>query len=175
MVGMKVCPNCGAKNPSSNRFCEDCGYDMNKAPVSTPVTSTPTVPLYCPNGHTVGDTSLGFCDVCGEKLTSEIPSPKVTAAPDTGSPASDITPSSELHIEKTCGKKCPSCGAVNPDDGLFCEECGAALSAGPVEPVHKLVDEPMERKPVIHESPAKREIPDIPSIMRTLTNDDMKK
>ena len=69
MAGSRICPNCGAKNPATNRFCEDCGYDMNKASAA----SKPSAALFCPNGHDVGDTSLGFCDVCGEKLISERP------------------------------------------------------------------------------------------------------
>lgn len=159
MAGMKVCPNCGAKNPSSNRFCEDCGYDLNKAAASVPVASPPKSALYCPNGHTVGDTSLGFCDVCGEKLTSVMPTSKP-------SEPIDIPVPPVLPVHESLGKKCPSCGAVNPEDGLFCEECGASLTAGHTEGI--IPPTIIDRTPV-------RELPDIPDIMRTLTNDDMKR
>lgn len=156
MASTKVCSNCGAKNQSSNRFCEDCGYDMNKT-TSSPV---PTTVLYCPVGHTVSDPSLGFCDVCGEKLVSEKPLIE-------HEPVKSIPP-----VFESSGKKCPSCGAMNPADGLFCEECAAELDASYETDVAPVA--PVAPEPVIHHAPA-REIPDIPDIMRTLTNNDMKK
>lgn len=160
MAGTKICPNCGAKNPSANRFCEDCGYDMNKATSSLTTKAT----LYCPNGHTISDPSLGFCDVCGEKLTSVMPISKSAdvisaSASVADAPISPVTPIVEPH-----GKKCPSCGAMNPEDGMFCEECGAALA---------IIPEPITESIVRH-TPI-RELPDIPDIMRTLTNNDMKR
>ena len=159
MAGTKICPNCGAKNPTSNRFCEDCGYDMNKATSSFAT----GVPLYCPNGHTVSDTSLGFCDVCGEKLTSVKPISEASGTTSISDLVADdvsvVSPAVASH-----GKKCPSCGAMNPEDGMFCEECGAALAVIP-----DLATESIVRHTTI------RELPDIPDIMRTLTNNDMKR
>ena len=153
MADIRICPNCGARNPSSNRFCEDCGYDMNKSPVS----SVPTAPLFCPNGHMVSNASLGFCDVCGEKLTT-------------------VMPSFSAH-----GKICPSCGALTPEDGIFCVECGTSLNIAPavpiptpVAPIPTPMPEPMPA-PIIHSAPVRRELPDIPDIMHTMTNNDMKK
>lgn len=160
MAGTKICPNCGAKNPSSNRFCEDCGFDMNK--VTPP--SRPEATLYCPNGHTVSDPSLGFCDVCGEKLTSVMPIYKAPDAIPTSNPDADTPVPPVLPVVERHGKKCPSCGALNPEDGKFCEECGAALSVIP-EPVPETI---VRHTPI-------RELPDIPDIMRTLTNNDMKR
>ncbi len=160
MAGSKICPNCGAKNPSSNRFCEDCGYDMNKAPASS---SAAASALFCPNGHAVSDTglSMGFCDVCGEKLVTEMPAVKPI----------------EIHLEPeplpptpTHGIKCPECGTINPDGGAFCEECG-----------HHLVEEaPLPPMPEAHivispSHPSKDPMPDIPDIMRPMTNNDMKR
>ena len=153
MADIRICPNCGARNPSSNRFCEDCGYDMNKAPAA----SVPAAPLFCPNGHMVSDASLGFCDVCGEKLTTVMPS---IASPTTPRFAAS-------------GKVCPSCGALNPEDGVFCVECGSSLSIAPA-PIPTPVPEPMPA-PMIRSAPVRRELPDIPDIMHTMTNNDMKK
>ena len=161
MASTKVCPNCGAKNPSANRFCEDCGYDLNKAIPST----APKVALFCPNGHTVSDTSLGFCDVCGEKLTSEKPEPPTMKTTPPIPPVDRVEPLVPP-ITVPAGKKCPSCGAINPEDSLFCEECGAALAADYTDPP---IVKPI--KPVNPE----HELPDIPDIMHTLTNDDMKR
>ena len=170
MAATKVCPNCGAKNPKANRFCEDCGYDMNK--VSIP--SATIDRLFCPNGHTVSDTSLGFCDICGEKLTSEkpvikAPEPTPPSVPDAPTPQPPVIVENESH-----GKKCPACGAENPEDGVFCEECGKALTAAPVLPEPSPMSEPVPA-PEIPSHPTPKELPEIPSIMRMLTNNDMKR
>ena len=158
MAGSKICPNCGAKNPSSNRFCEDCGCDMNKVPASS---SAPASALFCPNGHSVSETGLrfGFCDVCGEKLVSEMPAVK---------PA-DVHMDPEPIPTPTHGIKCPKCGAINPEGGAFCEECGHALTEAPLPPVS-------ETPIVISPShPSRSPLPDIPDIMRPMTNNDMKR
>ncbi|MDO4621242.1 MAG: zinc ribbon domain-containing protein, partial [Lachnospiraceae bacterium] len=69
MAAIRICSNCGAKNSTENRFCEDCGYDMNMAPAF----EKPAEELFCPNGHKVSDSSFGFCTECGEKLVREKP------------------------------------------------------------------------------------------------------
>ena len=162
MSGSIICPNCGAKNPSSNRFCEDCGYDLNKAPASG--SASPSA-LFCPNGHSVSETglSMGFCDVCGEKLVSEMSAAKSIE------PLFDPEPVEPQPPTPASGKKCPVCGAVNPETGMFCEECGQSLAEAPVPPVH---GEPVVVSPSHH---AKEPLPDIPDIMRTMTNEDMKR
>ena len=162
MAGSRMCPNCGAKNPYSNRFCEDCGYDMNKDPASR---STPATTLFCPNGHSVSETglSMGFCDVCGEKLVSEMPVVIIAE------PQVDREPAKPLPPTPTRGKKCPVCGMINPESGVFCEECGHALVEEALPPTH-------EESFVISPSNTSRDsLPDIPDIMRPMTNNDMKR
>ena len=163
MPGSKNCPNCGFSNPSSNRFCEDCGYDLNKAPVSG---SAPAVALFCPNGHTVSKAGLGmgFCDVCGEKLVSEMP---VVVKP-LGS-LFDPPPVEPLPPTPTHGKKCPACGTINPEGNMFCEECGEALVEAPLPPTHG------ESIVISPSHPSREPLPDIPDIMRPMTNNDMKR
>ena len=160
MAESRICPNCGAKNPATNRFCEDCGYDMNKASAA----SKPSAALFCPNGHDAGDTSLGFCDVCGEKLISERPVVKPLEPVFEPKPVEPVVPLTPTHV-----KKCPSCGAINPEDGVFCEECGKALAKAPIPTV--------DPEPIVvsHVRPSEKSIPDIPDIMRPMTNNDMKR
>ena len=131
-----ICPNCGAKNTPDNSYCEDCGYNMKNA-------SEHAAALFCPNGHSVSESGLrkGFCDVCGEKLVTEKP-----------------------------GKKCSVCGAINPESCEYCENCGHPLDEEcetPPDPEERIVMPPSHTP--------KDPLPDIPDIMRTLTNDDMKR
>lgn len=158
MAGSKICLNCGAENPSSNRFCEDCGYDMNKTPAAP---AAPVAALFCPNGHSIGKTglSMGFCDVCGEKLVSEMPVVELEE------PRLDPESINPLLPTSTHGKKCSSCGMINPESGVFCEECGHALGEEPLPPI-------LEETPTYS---SKGTLPDIPDIMRPMTNDDMKR
>ena len=158
MDGLKNCPNCGARNPSTNRFCEDCGYDMNKASASS---SAPASALFCPNGHTVSEygLSMGFCDVCAEKLVTEKPVIK-PVEPEQVKP---------LIPTPTQGKKCPRCGTINPKSNVYCEECSQALVEAPLPST----PEKLTVMPPSH--PSRDPLPDIPDIMRPMTNDDMKR
>ncbi len=42
MAEMKTCPNCNAKNPSSNNFCEQCGAKLSGVAAEKPSKSTTT-------------------------------------------------------------------------------------------------------------------------------------
>lgn len=166
MASTKICPNCGAKNPSANRFCEDCGCDMNKV-ASSPA---PKVTLFCPLGHTVSNPELGFCGVCGEKLTPEMPVPPAEDTAPVSNPFIELPVVPPTPLDPPAGKKCPSCGAMNPEDNIFCQECAANLTAAPTAtstPGPSL-------KPSFRPAPT-HDLPDIPDIMRTLTNNDMKR
>ena len=162
MAGLKTCPNCGVKNQASNRFCEDCGYDMNKAPVSSFASVSA---LFCPNGHSVSETgfSMGFCDICGEKLLSEKPEEKPAGLHTDPEPVMPLSPTLIL------GKEGSACGTINPESGVFCEECGQALVETPSPTTF---EDPIEISP---SRPDRDTLPDIPDIMRPMTNNDMKR
>lgn len=136
---------------------------MNKAPVSS---SGSASALFCPSGHSVSETgrNMGFCDVCGEKLVSEMSAAKPEE------PHFDPEPLVKPFPPTTTqGKKCPVCGTINPESGVFCEECGRALVE---EPIPFTPEEPIVVAPSCQ---SKAPLPDIPNIMRPLTNNDMKR
>ena len=55
-----VCPHCGARNPASNKFCGDCGKNME-------VTTT----VKCPNCGADVPEENKFCGSCGTKMQVE--------------------------------------------------------------------------------------------------------
>lgn len=56
-----TCPHCGAKNPSSQKFCGECGKVI-------------VVGIVCPNCGKVNATGQKFCGDCGTKLSKKCPS-----------------------------------------------------------------------------------------------------
>jgi hypothetical protein len=100
------------------------------------VTST----LRCPAGHESAATD--YCDVCGLAM-GDAPA----AAPAAG-PADAVADGT-----------CPSCGAVNPANALFCEACGYDFTTGsmprPLTPPAGLPPEgtPTEAVPVVPPTP----------------------
>lgn len=70
---VKICPNCGSKNPSSSYQCEGCGMGLSGVAVVTdpssaskPVTKKIDV---CPNcGADVIDSNSKYCVICGKKI-----------------------------------------------------------------------------------------------------------
>jgi len=160
MASFKICSNCGAQNDPADQFCVDCGYSISAIPVT------------------------------------EETDPFTKTAEETTLPLSPV-------VDEPAGKACPKCGHLNPDYSRFCEECGSTIAAPVSEsesvpvpvpvfepesvPVPVPVFEPESVPvpvPVFEPTPAPvseaprprvREVPDIPSIMRPMTNDDMKR
>jgi len=62
-----VCPNCGAKNPATTKFCGNCGTSL-----------APVAKIVCPNCKAENPANLKFCGNCGKPLTiaTEIACPK---------------------------------------------------------------------------------------------------
>ena len=53
-----VCPSCGAKNPTTVKFCGNCGASL-----------TPVAKVTCPNCKAENPANLKFCGNCGKPLT----------------------------------------------------------------------------------------------------------
>ncbi len=62
--GTVKCPNCSNELSATAKFCGECGYKLEAAPVAPAV---PAVEKLCPNcGENVGDAK--FCNSCGTSL-----------------------------------------------------------------------------------------------------------
>jgi len=61
-----VCPSCGAKNPTTSKFCGNCGGSL-----------APVAKVVCPNCKAENPANLKFCGNCGKPLTpAEVTCPK---------------------------------------------------------------------------------------------------
>ena len=56
-----VCPHCGAKNPTGQKFCGECGKSI-------------VVGIVCPSCGKVNALGQKFCGDCGTKLSKKCPS-----------------------------------------------------------------------------------------------------
>jgi hypothetical protein len=77
----------------------------------------------CPSGHS--STASDYCDVCGLPITDTGGAPPPTPAGDAPS-APETPPAAPAPSATTC----PNCGAVNPENALFCEACGYDFTTG---------------------------------------------
>ncbi len=84
---MPFCHQCGAENPASARFCDQCGATMIPVPASAPSstagpppatstplpanTTTPAGPGTCPQCGMAVIPGEAFCDHCGASLLSQ--------------------------------------------------------------------------------------------------------
>lgn len=157
----RICPNCGMSVPEDNLFCEACGTRYEK-PEKAP---SPAAGLYCPNGHPVESSEYAFCVICGAKLVS--------------TPAEEIElPAYEKPTPAPAATWiCTQCGGVNEEENSFCISCGTPKGSVPPAPnPAPVVKVPAAEEVVIpvRTSPAST-LPDIPDIMRPLTNSDMKR
>lgn len=75
----------------------------------------------CPAGH--ASTATDYCDICGAPMPGEVLN-LPDAAPAGPAP---VPPSSRPAREALI---CPSCGATNSPDALFCEACGYDYTTG---------------------------------------------
>jgi hypothetical protein len=91
----------------------------------------------CPQGH---QSSTGdFCDVCGSPIDAAgSAAPSQPSAP-AGAPSATPPPAPSAP-SGTPPKPCPNCGAENPDDALFCEDCGYDFATGQLPPPPAEVD-----------------------------------
>lgn len=160
----RICPNCGMSVPEDNLFCEACGTRYEK----TEKASSPATGLYCPNGHPVENNEYTFCVICGAKLV--------------------IAPAEEIEIPSYDKPNpapastwiCTHCGGVNEEGNSFCISCGTpGDNVLPKPDSASVIEVPAAPKPEkvvipVRTSPAST-LPDIPDIMRPLTNSDMKR
>ena len=56
-----VCQNCGAKNPTTTKFCGNCGVSL-----------APAAKVVCPKCKTENPATMKFCGNCGTALTAPV-------------------------------------------------------------------------------------------------------
>jgi hypothetical protein len=84
---MKLCTNCGYRNPDLSSYCMQCGHDLAKqpSPVMCPYCSSPNIPFST------------FCESCGKMMSPRKPE---EAQPVSGQPQiSQYLPSDTMHNE----------------------------------------------------------------------------
>lgn len=125
-TAVKVCPQCGAGNKTTSKFCISCG-----APLPVQETAGQEGGKQCPKCGTMNDGDASFCVECGTPLpaaeASKQPYQQEMPAPQT-EPAAPSEPNDVIEPEPTEivmePEACKNCGAPMTDDMLFCINCG---------------------------------------------------
>lgn len=108
------CPKCGAKLPTTARFCSNCGYNMDDMAKET-----------CPSCGARIDEEMQFCISCGVRLSS-----KDTVFPVKEKGKEEMSPDGERITEKIHeNRRCPFCGDEIDESMLFCTSCGNKLKS----------------------------------------------
>jgi uncharacterized OB-fold protein len=163
---MKTCPNCGVQNDSANRFCDQCGSQMEGS-ASPSVVAPPSFGIdqaarvmaqMCANCGAMVLPGEAFCDECGAPLIDAVTpaaDAPTMAAPPQMAPTVDAyaapTPSSgAAHLG------CPICGHQNMSGDRYCDNCGADLGdvSTAASPEHVAAQSPNNAKPPALPEPA---------------------
>lgn len=132
---MSVCKNCGAQNPGTSLYCQDCGSRLGDWKPAEGASRMPTPPtglarggapaagiaparVGCPRCGLENAPHMRFCNNCGYQLRSEAAAP-AAAAP---SPAA---------ASNGKGTICWRCYGVGDPGADFCKFCGARYADAP--------------------------------------------
>lgn len=109
----KECPKCHAQIPQTQRFCGNCGFDIEKKPASKKENT-----LICSSCRGVVTKTTKFCPECGRKINHCL---------NCGNDIADnATKCSICGYEKT--QVCHKCGSEISGKSKFCPECGTILT-----------------------------------------------
>lgn len=129
---MVVCKNCGAQNPESSLYCQDCGSRMGdwKPAEGASRMATPPTGLSrdrgksdqrpCPRCGATNATHMRFCNNCGFQLEAE-----AAASPPSGAAAPPAAAAGGK------GTVCWRCYGVGDPGAEFCKFCGARYADAP--------------------------------------------
>ena len=124
-----LCPACGKKNGSENKFCEDCGTPKPvEAKAEEPADTDSWV---CNECGTKNGAENKFCEHCGTTRPKEN---QETEAPVTAEPA---------------GWTCSVCGAVHDESEAFCTDCGNRRNANEAKNQDNEPENEPEKEPEI--------------------------
>lgn len=147
------CPHCGMQQSDGVAFCDNCGAALGQMQPSISTVSMPTVGTFTPGtvptpplpappvvafGATVCPScgvqmvpGAAFCDNCGQPLGQSQPGAMPFDTPAPIPPEPEVVQSSlqtnVAGIQELMN--CPSCGKQTPPGMLFCDNCGANLTA----------------------------------------------
>ncbi|MEO9325013.1 FHA domain-containing protein [Nocardioides sp. C4-1] len=82
--------------------------------------------MICPAGH--DSASTDYCDTCGIAMGDPAAAPAVPRVDDPDAAGTGLLPVTPADGPASSG--CPSCGATNPANALFCENCGYDFTTG---------------------------------------------
>ncbi|MGE0786606.1 MAG: FHA domain-containing protein [Sandaracinaceae bacterium] len=134
---MKSCKNCGAQNPDTSLYCQDCGARLGdwNPPEAPSRSATPPTGLSradasqqrCPRCGFENAPHVRFCNNCGFSL-------KVADAPEAAAPPPATTPN-QVPVTGTSaaagGTVCWRCYGVGDPGAEFCKFCGARYADAP--------------------------------------------
>ena len=131
---MKSCKNCGAQNPDTSLYCQDCGSRLGDWEPSEGASRRATPPTglsraasdasgepECPRCGGTNAAHMRFCNNCGYSLQP----PASTGS--AGSPA----PKEPAPVADAKGAVCWRCYGVGDPGADFCKFCGARYADAP--------------------------------------------
>ncbi len=119
----KQCPQCGAENADSSKFCLKCGAPLPAQAPAAPAGGAPAGgQVTCPSCGASNAAGSKFCLKCGQPLPAV---PKPGSAPQQA-PGAPVGPAPKAASGKVV---CPACGKENDPSNKFCLGCGKPLGA----------------------------------------------
>lgn len=131
-----TCPNCGGRNPGTEKVCSGCGaaqppdVKFEQTQSSALITDQAEIEkakagadIHCPFCGARNPAGTKECGNCGGDLTGgkQRESGEVVGAFAANAQVKQVP--------------CPACGAPNPENGLNCTKCGVALTKAAAAPV----------------------------------------
>ena len=157
-----ICPGCGNRIHSSDRFCKYCGRAVVQASSVPPAIANQKTRLCIGCGREVPE-GLNFCPFCGKPTAGSAPTdtalvtqsapaapsestpvPMPAVTPPTASPTPALKPMT----------KCIGCGREIPEGLKFCPYCARPNPSVPAEPTlapaaPELMPEPIQAPPAV--------------------------
>lgn len=133
------CPNCGAELPDNAVFCGKCGLslgDLKENTVNTSVNETSdSSDVNVENSvsniqESVSDESTDVSDDAVAEVEKTFDT-EASGKESSNSDGNEQNGKNEVRVEKIRPegyKSCPNCGAMLPEDAVFCGKCGSGLS-----------------------------------------------
>ena len=162
---MKSCKNCGAQNPDSSLYCQDCGSRLGEWQPQEGASRSATPPTglsrsasssgkdpKCPRCDSRNAAHLRFCNNCGFSLGGGAPPVAASPPPDEPTTANPVSPGGSPGK----GVACWRCYGVGDGGADFCKFCGARYADAPALPA---ADPPREVSEPVHRPPSELPAP----------------